>query len=341
MGGCKVQPQDKRSKELTINEIALELGISKTTVSRAISGKGRVSAETRQRVMDFIHSSGYRPNGPASCLVKAKTGNLCLVLPSDPNIIDTPFFLGCIVGICDTAAFNEYNVIVVTETNNSENVLRDMIDNHKIDGVIFSRALIDESQLQYVRTKQMPFLVIGSSREQGVVQVDNDVFASCTELTKILIAANERVALLAGNQNHRVQKLRYEGFIQAHLDMDRKPDKTRVFLNTDNKAAIDKALSQLFEMGVDCIIANDDVICSRVLSWLNSHNYRIPHDVRVASFYSSTQLAENNPPITAINISPRDIGTKAAQLLLQMIDGQPVKQKNKINYEIMLRKSTM
>lgn len=326
---------------LTINDIAQQLEISKTTVSRAISGKGRVSPQTRQRVLDYVSQHGYRPSASTSRFLKAKTGNIGIVLPSDPNIVDTPFFLGCLVGICETASFNGYNVIVVTEVSNSAGYLSDLVTNHKVDGIILTRALTEESQPQFLQANKMPFVLIGSSKEPGVIQVDNNVFGSCTELTKILFNGNERLALLCGDQSHRAHKVRYEGYLQAFIDCERPVDKSRIFLNMNNKAVIEQAMSQLMDIGVDCIIASDDVICGRALNWLHNRKYKIPEDVKIASFYNSNNLAEHNPPVTAISISPKEMGSKAMKVLLQMLDGQNVRQQNLVNYEILLRRSTM
>ncbi len=326
---------------LTINDIAQQLDISKTTVSRAISGKGRVSPSTRQRVLDYVSQHGYRPSASTARLLKAKTGNIGIVLPSDPNIVDTPFFLGCLVGICETASFNGYNVIVVTEVSNSAGYLSELVSNHKVDGIILTRALTEESQPQFLQANKMPFVLIGTSKEPGVIQVDNNVFGSCNELTKILFSGSERIAFLCGDQSHRINKARYEGYIQAFIDADRPVDKSRVFLNMNNKTVIEQAMGQIMDLGVDCIITADDVICGRVLNWLHNRKYKIPEDVKIASFYNSNQLAEHNPPVTAISISPKEMGAKAMKVLLQMLDGQPVRQQNLVNYEIMLRRSTM
>lgn len=68
-------------KIYTIDDIAKELEISKTTVSRAISGKGRLSTETRKRVLDFIEKHNYRPNAVAKSLAQSRTNNIGLILP--------------------------------------------------------------------------------------------------------------------------------------------------------------------------------------------------------------------------------------------------------------------
>ena len=75
-----------KDKNLTIGDIAQALGVSKTTVSRAISGKGRIGEETRGKVLDYIEAHHYRPNVVAKGLAQNKTYNLGLVLPGDYHL---------------------------------------------------------------------------------------------------------------------------------------------------------------------------------------------------------------------------------------------------------------
>ena len=83
---------DKGGKNYTIEDIARELGVSKTTVSRALSGKGRIGKDTIERVQAFAEQHGYRPNVIAKGLAKNKTYNLGLVMPREPGYVDVPFF---------------------------------------------------------------------------------------------------------------------------------------------------------------------------------------------------------------------------------------------------------
>lgn len=82
---------NQEKKIYTIDDIAKELGISKTTVSRAISGKGRLSAETRTRVLDFIEKHNYRPNAVAKSLAQNRTNNIGLILPGGEELSGADF----------------------------------------------------------------------------------------------------------------------------------------------------------------------------------------------------------------------------------------------------------
>mgnify|MGYP002621992015 CR=1 FL=1 len=83
------------NKKYTIDDVAKELGISKTTVSRALSGKGRISRETTQRVKEFIDTHNYSPNVMARGLAQNKTYNIAtsIVIALVVSIISTPFLL--------------------------------------------------------------------------------------------------------------------------------------------------------------------------------------------------------------------------------------------------------
>ena len=102
------------NKKITISDIAEALNVSKTTVSRAISGKGRISEETRQKVLAYIQEKDYKPNVIAKGLAQQKTYNIALVIPGDCNLVDMPFFQNSMQGICEEASRNDYDVMLVT-----------------------------------------------------------------------------------------------------------------------------------------------------------------------------------------------------------------------------------
>ena len=85
---------------MTIADVAEALQVSKTTVSRAISGKGRIGDATRQRVLAYIEANDYKPNVIAKGLAQKKTYNIALVIPGDCNLVDIPFFQNSMQGIC-------------------------------------------------------------------------------------------------------------------------------------------------------------------------------------------------------------------------------------------------
>lgn len=131
---------ESEKRVYTIDDIAKELGISKTTVSRAISGKGRLSKETRAKVLEFIEAHNFRPNAVAKSLAHSRSFNIGLILPQAQGVRNVPFFHECTLGICEIAAQHDYDVLLTVDNGKSPEQLQRMIDNHKVDGVVATRA---------------------------------------------------------------------------------------------------------------------------------------------------------------------------------------------------------
>ncbi|HHU72594.1 MAG TPA: LacI family transcriptional regulator [Clostridiales bacterium] len=328
-------------KNITIGDIAKELGLSKTTISRAISGKGRIGAETRQRVHKYILEHNYRPNLVAKGLAQSKTYNIGVILPADANLTEIPFFQSCLMGICDAAASMDYDVLVTTVTDDDISLLQRLIDNQKVDGVVLTRSLVHDLPAQYLKEVGIPFVLIGTSEDEDIVQIDSNHEAGCCELTTLVLKSGcERVALLAGNQNHMVNRSRYRGYVKAFLDTGIEIDNNLVHLNLNNNILIQKAVNGILDNGADCILCSDDFICSKVLAHLEEMNIAIPDRVKVASFYNSNNLENHTPPITALNISIKELGVTAGKHLIKIISGETTSRKSLVNYEIVLKKST-
>ena len=114
---------EEEKRIYTIDDIARELGVSKTTVSRAISGKGRIGQATRERVLAFIKEHDYRPNVVARGLAQRKTYNIALLMPKDYVATEFLFFKDCMNGICEVASEYNYDIIISMIENVSHFIL--------------------------------------------------------------------------------------------------------------------------------------------------------------------------------------------------------------------------
>ena len=120
----------KKGNVITISDVAEALGVSKTTVSRAISGKGRIGEATRQKVLAYIEEHDYKPNVIARGLAQSKTFNLCVVMPEDYALVDLPFFQEVITGIQEIAGMNEYDILLcICQENDITGLDDDSIEN--------------------------------------------------------------------------------------------------------------------------------------------------------------------------------------------------------------------
>jgi len=329
-------------RKLTIDDVAQELNISKTTVSRAISGKGRISEETRKRVLAYIRETNYKPNALARGLANQKTYNIGFAVPGDYSIVDLPFFQNCLWGICSYAASRDYDVVISMVKENDISQLERLINNHKVDGVIIGRTYEKDLAEEFLSEQGIPFVTVGSSRNDKIIQVDNDHVAACKELTKILLGKGlKRIALIGSSLAYVVNSNRLEGFVQAHKELGIELDQSIVFTDVDYGVSIDHIVEKLITMDVDCIMCMDDAICAYVLNKLKVEGVKIPDQIRVASFYNSTMLEYNQPAITSLNFDVRELGIASCRTLLSCIDkDSTILDKVLLGFEVVLKEST-
>ncbi|MDE7477259.1 MAG: LacI family transcriptional regulator, partial [Lachnospiraceae bacterium] len=222
------------NKKITIADVADALHVSKTTVSRAISGKGRIGERTRQKVLAYIEENDYTPNVIAKGLAQKKTYNIALVIPGDCNLVDMPFFQNSMQGICEEASANDYDVMLVTTTSSATTNLERMIANNKVDGVILSRSMIEDKNVTLLKEQSIPFVLMGTSRDKKILQVDNDHRTGCSELVScMLYGGADRIGLIGGSTNYVVNRTRKQGYEDAFKRAQTAPDAELIFEDCD------------------------------------------------------------------------------------------------------------
>ncbi len=285
--------------KITIDDVARALGISKTTVSRAISGKGRVGDDTRLRVLEYIEEHNYRPNLMARALAQQKTYNIGVIWPDDYNAVDLPFFQRCMIGMSEVTSGYGYDIIVSLVSGDDFSGLRRIIDNHKVDGIILTRTLVHDRPARFLKESGIPFVAVGSSDDKDIIAVDNDNYSACKELTSILIAKGlKRLALIGGSTEHIITRTRYQGFADAFSDADINIDNSLIYLDVENMSKVGNILKDLRKKNIDGVICMDDNIAGEVIARCRDEHIKIPEDLRGASFYNSSILESAIPSVT-------------------------------------------
>lgn len=328
-------------ENITIGDVADALGVSKTTVSRAISGKGRIGTATRNKVLDYIEEHHFKPNTIAKGLAQSKTYNICVTIPSDCGVSEQLFFQTVLVGMCNYLSIRDYDVVVASIADTDISNLKRIISNRKVDGVIVTRTYNDGGVVEYLKSAKVPFVTLGLCPDESVVQIDSNHTEGCKELTSFLLMRGfKKIGLIGGNTKHIVTESRYHGFEQAFLEAGQTIDRTLVYENTTTEVMVEKAVEELMRRKVDCILCMDDSICNFVLHKCTQEGIRIPDDVRVASFFNSSILENNRPSITCLNFDINEEGVIAAKTILDLLEGNPVQNITKLGYQVILNNST-
>ena len=327
--------------KITIDDVARELGISKTTVSRAISGKGRVGFDTKNKVLRYIEEHNYKPNMMARALASQKTFNIGVVWPDDYNAVDLPFFQRCMIGVSEVTSSYGYDIVVSLINGDDISGLKRIIDNHKVDGIILTRTLVNDRPARFLKESGIPFVTVGSCDDPDIVSVDNDNFSACKELTSILIAKGlKRLALIGGSTGHIITRTRQKGFMEAFSDAGISVDSGLVYLDVENISKVGNILKELLKKNIDGVVCMDDNLAGEVIARCRDEHIKIPEELRLASFYNSSILESAVPSVTSLNFNDRNLGAVAAKTLLDLIDDGYAESKMLSNYEVVLKEST-
>ncbi len=326
---------EAEEKKLTIADVAAHLGVSKTTVSRAISGKGRVSEETRRRVQTYIDQMDYKPNVIAKGLAQSKTFNIAVMLPMDCDMQELPFFQNCMCGVCEAAEKRDYDVLTVYTAAGGIGGLERIISNHKVDGVVLSRTLVEDAAAEYLKKRKIPVVAVGSSADMSLIQVDHDHRSACRELTQhILNQGIRKVGLIGGNESHVVTRNRYEGFADAFRMAGLPIDMNLVCFGVEKAKEIELAVEQLLEKKAECIVCMDDMICNHVMQKLRETDRNLLNTVKVVSFYGGISGSVLTSQVETVEFDAKKLGFVACNTLLDVIDGKQIAIKQLLPYKL-------
>lgn len=333
--------ENMEKKNFTIADIAQELGISKTTVSRSISGKGRISDATRERVLTYIEENGYKPNIIAKSLANSCTYNIGVIMPEKFSISDASFFVDCLSGVYNAVSAREYDILMTACNNIDMSSLERMVERRKVDGAILMRTFVEDRAIRLLKEAEIPFVVVGRTSCKDVVQVDQDNEKACQELVSILIQKTmEQPALIGGSMDQVVNQNRFEGYLSACQNAQIIVQEERIYTDCIKLADIHAAIFHSLENGAKCIACMDDNICAETLKCLKELGVNVPGEVKVASFFSSPLLENNTPPVTSISFDVNELGIVSGNTLIDIIEKKEFSDLTLLGYKIKLEKST-
>ena len=329
----------------TLSDIAKDLDISVVTVSKALRNKGRISARTRSRVLKRAKELDYRPNWVARSLVTRRTYTIGLLLPDFTH----PFFADIAKIIAETVRPRGYHVIIsyFEEDPDLERVEADSLLARRVDGLILASSQSpDRLELfEELRSRKMPLVLIDRPIEgvrASFVGVDNEAVGRLAT-THLIERGCRRIAHLRGPKIGLAAK-RLSGYT-ASLKKNRltAPPGYVVDAGFQDHSGY-QAMKKLLAAGPppDGVFCYNDPVAIGAMKALSEAGLRVPEDVAVVgagNVHYSDALAV---PLTTIDQKTREIGARAAELLLEQIGSKRAVRPEKILIvpELVVRKST-
>ena len=340
------------SNKLGIKELAQHLGISIASVSRALHNPNRVSKEMRERVQAAADELGYKQNTLASSLRTAKTKNIVAIIP---DLSDT-FNAGVIRSMEDAAIQRGYSILFGDSQGDRERELRygDLVQSKRADGVIFfserppfpSKLLDSESfalppMVNSCEVADLDGLTI-RNKEIPYITIDN--FAAASELTQHLIdQGHSRIAVITGDPNTPSTEQRLAGYRQAINANDLELEEELIFEGTytiESGQSLTKEILKLNHIPTAILCMCDESAIGSMHT-LKEQGLSIPDDVAVAGFDDIRFAEFSTPTLTTIAQPVEDIGRKCANLLIDIIEKEDIKEtKIILPHKLVIREST-
>ncbi|MVN91965.1 LacI family DNA-binding transcriptional regulator [Mucilaginibacter aquatilis] len=338
-------------KPYTIKDIAKALGLSTSTVSRALNGSYEIGTETKKLVLEYAEKVNYRPNPIALSLKEQRSRSIGVVVCEVAN----NYFSQAINGIESIAYSSGYHVII-TQTHESAareaaNV-QHLLSRH-VDGLLIalSAETTDTSEFKFLHSKGFPMVFfdrIVENIDTHKVTVDN--FKGAFEATEQLLNAGyTKIANLASTPNLLNTRERFDGYKAALLkhNIQILPEYVKYCHHGGMVAGeVENALQELMSLPdpPQAIISTNDRLTTGCIPILKKMGYRIPEDVALTGFTNSEVAESFAPPLTVIRQPAFTMGQMATEMLINVIESKyPVYEamSTQVDTELIVRQSSM
>ncbi|WP_310557295.1 LacI family DNA-binding transcriptional regulator [Flavobacterium sp.] len=310
--------------KLTLKQIALELGVSVSTVSKALNDSAEISDPTRIRIKEFAKLKNYKPNSLAKNLKYQRTNTIGVIIP---NILN-PFFAKVFSGIEKEANKNGFNVItcISNESFEKEKQAIDLLSNGTVDGFIVSVA--EETELNKVtshfkETISEGIPIVMFDRISDFVNCDkvivDDLESSFEAINYLIKTGCKNIALLSCIDNLSVGKLRADGYLRALME-NNIPINENFIIRRNFTDDFDDALKKLIDAkGIDAVFAIDEHSSTMAMKMAIQNGYAIPEDISIIGFADGVWSRRLTPSLSTISQHGPEIGQEAARLLISKI----------------------
>ncbi len=311
-----------RSNQVTIKDIARILGISPSTVSRALKNHPDISQETRTAVNELAIKLKYQPNAVALSLKHSKSNTIGVIIPEIVHY----FFSSVISGIEDVAYEAGFTVIICqsNEMYDREVANAKMLLSHRVDGVLvsISKETTNFDHLKMLQEGGIPLVFfdrIVPGIEADCVVIDDEEAAY--KATRHLIEkGKKRIAHFAGPENLLIGRLRKEGYIRALTEVGLPVDpKLIVNADTFEKALI--STQQMLDLSnpPDGIFATNDLTAIGAMQTLQKRGIKIPSQIAVVGFSDGRFSGITEPNLTSVDQHGYEMGSVATEILLSRL----------------------
>lgn len=323
----------ENNSPITMKDIARELGVSVTTVSRALKDSPRISAARRKLIQDYAEEHNFCPNIIAESLRYSKTMPLKIIGVIIPEFAHY-FFSTVLAGIEEMASSMGYRIMVAQSAENYERevAICQSFFKTKVCGVIVSQAkdTKEYSHFQRLIDNGVPLVFydrICTGVNASRVVVD-DYQGAYTAVCHLAQAGCRRIAFFGSPMNMEISKNRFNGYKDALFKMGLKHDPMLQFI-CDNRAEAERIVPEILEKESrpDGFFAVNDDTAVGILYAVKRAGLHVPDDIQICGFTNGQRAIACDPMLTTVEQRGRKVGETAAKILIDQVEGRIPKTK--------------
>jgi len=321
---------DRATMRVTINDMAKALGLTKSTVSRALNGYADISEATQLRVKRMAERLNYQPLSHAQAIKTGRTRSLGLVLQLSDHDAQRPFLAEFLAGVSNGASAEGYTLTVASADDETHMIatFQGLLRDRKADGFILPRAMIRDQRVKMLRDADVPFVLFGrQDDEDGCCW--HDIRGEDAMRDAVLHLAglgHERIGFINGGAIYSYARLRRAGYdaglVAANLDHD--PALIVDDVVTREKGAA--AAMTLLNMPdrPTAIVCAVDLAALGVYQTAAKLGLRVGTDLSIIGYDGIQEGAHVDPQLSTFAVDTQKSGARLASLLVRRIRGEPV-----------------
>jgi DNA-binding LacI/PurR family transcriptional regulator len=331
-----------RADRVRLADVARMAGVSTTTASRALNGRGELTDDTRQAVLDAASRLGFRPSPFAQSLRTRRSNTVGLIVPH----VDHPFYASVVQGAQSALREAGYHLILMDTGEDPDNVAKaiDTLLDHWVDGIMIATTPLSASGFAEL-LRGTPFVFIDETIEgisAGAVTLENSRGVELLVEHLVDFHGHRSIAFLGGPGSQTDGRERREGFFAAMTARGLSVDHALVRAGEWSVAsAATQTLALLDEVPrPTALIAASAEIALGALGAARSRGLRLPEDLALAAFDDPYFAPLLEPALTAISYDAPDMGARSARLLLDAIGSDSTDYRQmRIEVQLICRRS--
>jgi len=308
----------------SLRDLASSLGLSITTVSRALDGYPDVSDTTRERVRAAAEQAAYRPNAAARRLRRGATDVVTLILPTEPGHFDEPLYIQMLAPIGDRLAQAGFDLTLIAATPGPDEIqmYRRIVEERRADALIVVRTRHRDPRVQYLATQGFPFVALGRTEcTKPYAHVDGDGEAAFRIATERLAALGHRhIAHLAAPSAFTFAGLRSRGYATAMAAAGLPPVIVEDLASEEGGYRAARAALAATSRPTAMLCATDRMAIG-ALRAAREMKLEVPGALSVVGHDNLPATAFTDPPLSTMELPIAETGTRLAEMVLARLGG--------------------